>query len=140
MTACDDFNPFSIGGFKEAQAWESLMRHLLVHLGVFGALFLTHIVAASLNASVAFHVVAITVSVQVVLFGPLGAATSPGLPLDQRRRRHRHYTVVGCPLALGLAWAYGGMAWAAGPFVGVMGAWAVAHAAMELQFSRRMNA
>ena len=140
MTACEDFNPFSIGGFKEAQGRQILMRHLLVHLGVFGALFLAHIVAASLNASVVFHVVAVTVSVQVVLFGPLGAATSPGLSLKQRRRLHRHFTVVGCPLALGLAWAYGGMAWAAGPFVGVMGAWAVAHAAMELQFSRRMNA
>ena len=116
------------------------MRHLLGHLGVFSALFVAHIVAAMADAWVAFHLVAVAVSLHVVLFGPLGAATSPRLSLSQRRRRHRQYTLVGLPLALGLAWAYGGMAWAAGPLVGVMGAWAVAHAAMDLQFAQRMRA
>lgn len=116
------------------------MRHLLGHLGVFSTLFVAHIVAAMADAWVAFHVVAVAVSVQVILFGPLGAATSPGLSLNHRRRRHRQYTLIGLPLALGLAWAYGDMAWAAGPFAGVMGAWAVAHAVMDLQFAQRMRA
>ena len=116
------------------------MRHLLGHLGVFSALFVAHIVAAMADVWVAFHVVAVAVSPQVVLFGPLGAATSPRLSLNHRRRRHRLYTLVGLPLALGLAWAYGDMAWAAAPLIGVMSAWAVAHAAMDLQFARRMRA
>ena len=103
-------------------------------------MFVAHIVAAMADAWVAFHVVAVAVSLQVVLFGPLGAATSPRLSLDHRRHRHRQYTLISLPLALGLAWAYGDMAWAAGPLVGVMGAWAVAHAAMELQFAKRMRA
>lgn len=107
------------------------MRRLLVHYGVFGALFVSHVFAAAADATVLFRIVATAVSVHIVMFGPLGAATAPSLPLVERRHLNRRFAIGSAPLAVGLAWAYGGMAWSATPLTLVLMAWSAMHIAMD---------
>ena len=109
------------------------MRRLLLHYSVFCVLFAGHVVAATLDADVAFQIVAFAVSIQVVMFGPLGAATAPSLSLNERRQLNQVFGLGGLPLAVGLAWAYGGMAWSWPPLVLVLGAWLWMHLATDRQ-------
>ena len=107
------------------------MRRLFLHYGVFCVLFAGHVVAAMMNADVLFQIVAVAVSIQIVMFGPLGAATATSISLNERRQLNQLFAYGSLPLAVGLAWAYGGMAWS-WPLLGlVLGAWLSMHLAMD---------
>ena len=93
---------------------------LLLNFGMFSILFLLHIVFAVLDADIAFQMVALTISTQIICFGPLtvileGAAT----PLI-RRNTNRTAGLCSVPLAVGLAWAYGDMTWQVGPLLVIL--------------------
>ena len=107
------------------------MRRLMAHYAVFGTLFGSHVVAAALEAEVLFRIVATAVSIHIVLFGPLGSAAAPSLSLHARLHLNRTFAAGSAPLAVGLAWAYGGMAWSIPSLVVVMAAWSVAHLEMD---------
>ena len=84
---------------------------LLVNSVVFGALFGLHIVAAATGWGLLFSFVAGIITLQVLLFGPLTVLLEASHTREGRRVANRAGFLVSLPLALGLAWAYGGMAW-----------------------------
>ena len=104
-----------------------MWRALGLNLGVFGLLFGLHIVFAARNMDAAFATVAVLITVQVVAFGTItawGASPESGIV---RRRALRRTTPLSLAMAIGLAWAYGGMAWSLPAVVGVLGATLVVH-------------
>jgi hypothetical protein len=110
-------------------------RALGLNLGVFGLLFGLHIVFAARNMDAAFAMVAALISVQVVAFGPitaLGASLESG---TERRLALRRTTPLSLAMAIGLAWAYGGMAWSAPALVGVLGATLVVHGVADRRWT-----
>ena len=104
-----------------------MWRALGLNLGVFGLLFGFHIVFAARNMDAAFATVAALITFQVVAFGTItawGASPESGI---ERRRALRRTTPLSLAMAIGLAWAYGGMAWSLPALVGVLGATLVVH-------------
>ena len=113
----------------------NMIRGLALNLVVFGVLFVLHIVAAANDMDAVFRFVAVLISVQVIAFGPFTVAFSR---LDENHRRRavlRWSTVVGAPLALGLAWAYGGMAWSLPEAIGIALGFLVVHAVVDRRWS-----
>ena len=104
-----------------------MWRALGLNMGVFGLLFGLHIVFAARGMDTPFATVAALITVQVVAFGPItawGASPESGI---ERRRALRRTTPLSLAMAIGLAWAYGGMAWSLPALVGVLGATLVVH-------------
>ena len=112
-----------------------MIRGLALNLVVFGVLFVLHIVAAANDMDAAFRLVAVLISVQVIAFGPFTVVFSR---LDENHRRRavlRWSSVVGAPLALGLAWADGGMAWSLPEAIGIALGFLVVHAVVDRRWS-----
>ena len=79
-------------------------------MAVFGLFFGLHIVFAARDMGNAFAAVAALITLQVVTFGPLTARMSASKTASERRLVLRRSFPVALALAVGLAWAYGGMA------------------------------
>ena len=112
-----------------------MWRALGLNVSVFGLLFGLHIVFAARNMDAAFATVAALITVQVVAFGPitaLGASLESGL---ERRLALRRITPLSFGMSIGLAWAYGGMAWSVPALVGVIGTTLVVHGAAYRRWS-----
>ena len=106
-----------------------MLKELLINLGVFSGLFLLHIVFAANGMDMAFTAVALLISFQIIGFGPLTVALTR--TKDAQRRILRRSFVVALPLAFGLAWAYGDMAWSMPETIGVGGMALVVHFAFD---------
>ena len=104
-----------------------MWRALVGNLGVFGLLFGLHIVFASLDLELAFSIVALAITVQVVLFGPFSVV----LEGARRRRTNRVGFAIALPLSFGLAWAYGGMVWSPLVVLVVVGTTVVFHLLLD---------
>jgi hypothetical protein len=111
--------------------WKAVLFNFLV----FGVLFGLHIVFASAGWSLAFSVVALAISVQIVLFGPLTVVLEGSPSRWQRRSTNRIAGVVGLPLSIGLAWAYGGMAWAPMAVLVVVGLMLTCHLVLDVKLA-----
>ena len=112
-----------------------MWRALGLNVGVFGLLFGLHIVFAARNMDTAFATVAALITVQVVAFGPitaLGVLSESGI---ERRRALRRTIPLSLAMAIGLAWAYGGMAWSMPALVGVLGATLAVHGVADRLWS-----
>ncbi|RJU86691.1 MAG: hypothetical protein DWC05_03735 [Candidatus Poseidoniales archaeon] len=105
-----------------------MQKALLINLGVFSSLFLLHIVFAANGMDMAFTAVALLISVQIIGFGPFTVALAG--KKDARQTLRRSF-VLALPLAFGLAWAYGDMAWSMPETIGVVGASLVVHLAFD---------
>ena len=110
-----------------------MLKALLINLGVFSGLFLLHIVFAANGMDMAFKAVALLISLQTIGFGPLTVALT-GTKGDRRQTLRRSFAVA-LPLAFGLAWAYGDMAWSMPETIGVVGASLAVHLAFDRYWS-----
>ena len=108
-----------------------MWRALVGNLGVFGLLFGLHIVFASLDLELAFSIVALAITVQVVLFGPFSVVLEGARRRLQRRRTNRVGFAIALPLSFGLAWAYGGMVWSPSVVLVVVGTTVVFHLLLD---------
>lgn len=104
-------------------------------MGVFSLLFALHIVFAARDMEVAFAVVAILITVQIVAFGPITALVSSVENGTERRRTLRRSSPLSMVMAVGLAWAYGDMAWSMPPLVGVLGTTMLVHIVADRRWS-----
>ena len=104
-----------------------MWRALGLNVGVFGLLFGLHIVFAARDMDLAFATVAALITVQVVAFGPITALGVSPESVIERRRALRRIIPLSLAMAIGLAWAYGGMSWSIPALVGVLGATLVVH-------------
>ena len=86
-------------------------KAFVVNLSAFALLFAIHVVAASLEWDLIFRLVALSITFQILFFGPLTVVIQDAPSRHERRRTNGMATFVALPLALGLAWAYGGMSW-----------------------------
>ena len=108
---------------------------LLGNITVFALLFGLHIVFASQDMEVAFSIVAVFISLQVVLFGPLTVVLERAPQRQQRRKTNRVGFLVALPLSFGLAWAYGGMSWSVPVVLVVLSATVFLHAGLDRQLA-----
>ena len=108
---------------------------LLGNITVFALLFGLHIVFASQDMDVAFSIVAVFISLQVVLFGPLTVVLERAPQRQQRRKSNRVGFLVALPLSFGLAWAYGGMSWLVPVVLVVLSATVFLHAGLDRQLA-----
>ncbi len=104
----------------------SMLKALIINSCAFSVLFALHIVFAANGLDTAFTGVAFLISLQVIGFGPLTVVIA-GKRGGNRRRTLRQSLVVALPLALGLAWSYGGMAWSLTETLAVVGASVCVH-------------
>ena len=112
-----------------------MWRALGLNLGVFGLLFGLHIVFAARGMDLMFSLVAVFISLQVLLFGPLTVVLEGARHRTHRRQTNRTSSLVALPLSFGLAWAYGGMAWSITAVGAVVGATLMFHATLDRQLS-----
>lgn len=112
-----------------------MWRALAMNIAAFSLLFLLHILFASQNFDLAFSVVALFISLQVILFGPLTVVLEGANLRNDRRRTNRVSFLFALPLSFGLAWAYGGMAWSTTAVGAVVGATLMFHATLDRQLS-----
>lgn len=108
-----------------------MWRTIGLNLSLFGMLFLLHIVAARLDANTAFTVVAFLITLHVLFFGPACLVVSRLSSQEHRRILNQRGAFASLPLALGLGWAYGGMAWSWPEWPLIFTAWLVVHAMMD---------
>ena len=108
---------------------------LLGNIAVFALLFALHIVFASQDLEVAFSIVAVSISLQVVMFGPVTVVLEGAGQRQQRRKTNRVGFLVALPLSFGLAWAYGGMSWSAPVALVVLAATVFLHAGLDRQLA-----
>jgi len=99
-----------------------------VNLGIFTLLFALHVVAASRDFALLFRLVALSITLQILFFGPLTVWIENAPSRFERRQTNGIATFVALPLAFGLAWAYGGMAWDLSAVVVIVGFTAVVQA------------
>ena len=112
-----------------------MRRALLLNLAAFSLLFVLHIVFAARGMDLLFSLVAVFISLQVVLFGPLTVVLEGARRRTHRRQTNRLSSLVALPLSFGLAWAYGDMAWSL-PAVGmVVGLTVLFHGILGRQLS-----
>lgn len=112
------------------------MRALGVNLAAFSVLFLLHIAFAATGIDVGFRLVAFLISIQVIGFAPLTALLVGPCEASVRRTVALRSLSFGIPLAFGLAWAYGGMAWSLLETVGIVGGSLVVYAAFDRFWAR----
>ncbi len=118
-----------------------MWRALGANLAILALLFGLHVVFASQNMDLAFAVVALSISVQVVFFGPVTVLFDGANLSGPRRATNRLGFLFGFPLSFGLAWAYGDMAWSLPWVVGIVGATLGVHVVLDrrLSVSHLMN-
>ena len=104
-------------------------------MGVFSLLFALHIVFAARDMEVAFAVVATLITVQIVAFGPITALATSVENGTERRHLLRRSSPFSLVMAIGLAWAYGDMAWSMPALVGVLGATMLVHVVADRRWS-----
>ena len=107
---------------------------LLVNSVVFGALFGLHILAAAMGWTLLFSFVAGTITLHVLLFGPLTVLVEASHARQGRRATNRAGFLISLPLALGLAWAFGGMAWSPWHVGWILTLHLVVHGVGEMRF------
>jgi hypothetical protein len=107
-----------------------MLKALLINLGIFSGLFVLHILFAANGMDMAFTAVALLISFQIIGFGPLTVALTRNTNVVRRQTLRRSFPVA-LPLAFGLAWAYGDMAWSLLETTGVVGASLVVHLAFD---------
>ena len=112
-----------------------MWRALGLNMAVFGLLFSLHVVFAARDMDNAFAAVAALITLQIVAFGPLTARMSSSQTAFERRLVLRRSLPAALALAVGLAWAYGGMAWSTSALVRVLGASVVVHAVADRRWS-----
>ena len=112
-----------------------MWRALGLNVGVFGLLFGLHIVFAARDMDTAFAMVAALITAQVVAFGPITALVASPESGIERRRALRRTIPLSLAMAIGLAWAYGGMAWSLPALAGVLGATLVVHGVADHRWS-----
>lgn len=112
-----------------------MRKALLINLALFAFLFALHVVFASAGWDLAFSVVAMAISAQLVLFGPFTVILEGASSRVQRRRTNRVAGLVDLPLVLGLAWAYGGMAWAPSALLIVFGMMVSFHLLLDVRLA-----
>lgn len=110
-------------------------RALGLNLAAFGLLFALHIVFAARDMDIAFGLIATLITFQVVTFGPLTARIAAPETARERRLALRRSTPISLAMAIGLAWAYGGMAWSMPALVGVLGATLMVHALADRRWA-----
>ncbi|RJU97640.1 MAG: hypothetical protein DWC10_04420 [Candidatus Poseidoniales archaeon] len=108
-----------------------MWRAIGLNLSLFGMLFLLHIVAARFDANTAFTVVAFLITLHVLFFGPACLVVSRLSSQEHRRILNRWGALASLPLALGLGWAYGGMAWSWPEWPLILTAWLAVHVMMD---------
>lgn len=113
-----------------------VLRAVGVNLAVFFALFLLHIVFAAAGVDAGFRLVAVLISIQAIAFAPLTALLVGPCEASVRRTVALRSLTIGVPLAFGLAWAYGGMAWSLPETVGIVGGSLVVYAAFDRFWAR----
>ena len=106
-----------------------MRRALGLNLFAFALLFGLHVVFAANDLSTMFAIVACLISLQTVAFGPITAVLASHDSDEARRRTLLRSAPFSLVLALGLAWAYGDMAWSTTAVVAVAGLSFIAHAA-----------
>jgi len=116
-----------------------MRRGLIGALGLFFLLFLLHIVAASQNWDVFFRLIALSITVITVMFGPFCVLVERSSPLNSRRSLNRVASLVALPLVLGLAWAYGGMTWETTPVAVLLIFSMLSHGALEVLLSTNIR-
>ena len=116
-----------------------MWKALILNFGLFGVLFASHILAASLDWKLAFACVAVAISAQVVLFGPLTVVFEGAAHRSQRRTTNRASVLFSIPLSLGLSWAYGSMAWSWVPILVCVGCTLGMHGWLDLALKRPMH-
>ncbi len=114
-----------------------MRRALLMNLAGFGLLFVLHIVFAAQGMDLLFSFVAVLISLQVMMFGPLTVVLEGANPRTQRRQTNRVSFLVALPLSFGLAWAYGDMAWSLSAVGMVVGLTLLFHGALDRQLAIR---
>jgi|DEB0MinimDraft_3_1074331.scaffolds.fasta_scaffold124563_2 hypothetical protein len=112
----------------------------MVNAGLVGVLFALHIVFAVLDWDLAFSLVALSISAQIVCFGPLTVILASESDRTKRRQLNRQASVVALPLALGLGWAYGDMAWSWLPVSTVFVLTVAVHAALDRRLALLVDA
>jgi hypothetical protein len=113
---------------------------LMVNAGLVGVLFALHIVFAVLDWDLAFSLVALSISAQIVCFGPLTVMMAAESDRTKRRQLNRQASLVALPLALGLGWAYGGMAWSWLPVSTVFALTVAVHTALDRRLALPVDA
>ena len=108
-----------------------MWRGLSLNLVGFTVLFALHVVFAAGGMELAFSIVAVLISLQVFTFGPLAVVLERPVSRAKRRQTNRAAALVALPLAFGLAWAYGGMAWSAPHTVAVVGLTVMVHGVLD---------
>ena len=108
-----------------------MWRGLGLNLVGFAVLFALHVVFAAGGMELAFSIVAVLISLQVFMFGPLAVVLERPVGRAKRRQTNRASTLVAFPLAFGLAWAYGGMAWSAPHTVAIVGLTVMVHGVLD---------
>lgn len=112
-----------------------MWRALGMNITAFSILFLLHILFASQDFDLAFSVVALFISLQVILFGPLTVVLEGANLRNDRRRTNQVSFLLALPLSLGLAWAYGGMAWSVPAGGVIVGTTLLFHMVLDRQLS-----
>ena len=113
-----------------------MLRAVGVNLVLFFALFLLHIVFAASGIDAGFRLVAFLISIQAIGFAPLPAMLVGPCEASVRRTVAMRSLTVGVPLAFGLAWAYGGMAWSLPETAGIVGGSLAVYAAFDRFWAR----
>ena len=113
-----------------------MLRAVGVNIAVFFALFLLHIVFAAAGLDAGFRLVAVLISIQAIAFAPLTALLVGPCEATVRRTVALRSLTIGVPLAFGLAWAYGGMAWSLPETVGIVCGSLVVYAAFVRFWAR----
>jgi len=88
-----------------------VQRCHVVNGGLFAVFFGLHIVFASLDLELAFRLIALLITGQILLFGPVSVLLEGSSSRLQRRTTNQIGALLSLPLCVGLAWAYAGMAW-----------------------------
>jgi hypothetical protein len=114
-------------------------RWYLANFGLFAVFFGFHIVFAALDFDLAFSLVALLITGQILLFGPISVVLEGASVRAQRRATNRIGALLSFPLCIGLAWAYGGMAWSWSAFLPLVVAWGVVHLTLDRQLSKPLK-
>jgi len=116
-----------------------VQRCHLVNGGLFAVFFGLHIVFASLDLELAFRLVALMITAQILLFGPVSVLLEGSPSRPRRRKTNQIGALLSLPLCVGLAWAYAGMAWSWPLVVLLTGASIVVHRVLDRRLSTSAN-
>ena len=106
-----------------------------MNLAAFCLLFGLHIVFAARGMDLMFSLVAVFISLQVLLFGPLTVVLEGARHRTHRRQTNRTSSLVALSLSFGLAWAYGDMTWSLPAVVVIVGLTLLFHGMLDRQLS-----